>query len=154
MPLGPWLELDDQLLLDGEDCRVTARLVGRADRLTFQRLTVRPQLGGEAQTLLQLEDAVLQAQAIAPEELAGETALLEGRVFALRWEGDVRIERGAVDARTTFWRGRCRWFEAADGSVAVLIDERHDRDALLGVPMAPGRIDLSFTEGLRRGGRG
>jgi len=144
-----WLEPGDQFLLDGEDHRVAAVLIGRADRLTFQRVVARPALGGAEVTLLQLQDGMLTAERLAPEELAGESATLGERVFALRWEGEVRIERAAPDARTTFRRGRCRWFEAEDGSIAVLIDERRDRDAMLGLPLAPGRIDLSFTEGLR-----
>jgi len=145
----PWLEPGDRFVLDGDDCRVVAVLIGRTDRLTFQRVTAEPELGGEDRALLQLEDAVLQAREVAPAELEGESALIGDRRFALRWEGEVRTERAALEARTSFRRGRCRWFEAEDGSVAGLIDERHDRDALLGVPLAPGRIDLSFTEGLR-----
>jgi len=145
----PWLELEDQFLLDGEDYCVTAVLIGRADRLSFQRVTAEPALGGEPCGLLQLEDGMLEARELSPEELDTDSALVGDRLFALRWEGEVRIERAALEARTTFRRGRCRWFEADDGSVAVLIDERHDRNALLGVPLAPGRIDLSFTEGLR-----
>jgi len=145
----PRLQLGDQFLFDGEDHRVVAVTIGRADRLSFRRVVAEPTLGGGEVTLLQLADAILEAQPVAPEELADESATLGERVFALRWEGDVRIERAALDTRIGFGRGRCRWFEAADGAVAVLIDERHDRDALLGVPLAPGRIDLSFTEGLR-----
>ena len=149
MATMPWLELEDQFLLDGEDYCVTALLIGRADRLSFQRVSAEPALGGEPCELLQLEDGMLEARELSPEELDADSALVGDRRFALRWEGEVRIERAALEARTTFWRGRCRWFEAEDGSVAALIDERHDRNALLGVPLAPGRIDLSFTEGLR-----
>ena len=149
MSLMPWLELEDQLLLDGEDFRVIASLQGRTDRLTFQCLLAEPLLGGEGRRLLQLEDALMEAVPIPPERLNEETTRLDERTFTLRWDDELRIERAAVGSRTRFGRGRCRWFEADDGSVAVLIEDRDGREALVGVPLARGRYDLSYTEGLR-----
>jgi hypothetical protein len=148
-----WLQLDDQLLLDDTDYRVVAVLVGRTDRLTFRRLSLLSQLRGEPRTLLQLEGALMEAEDLPPEALAGERVELQGRTFRLRWDSEVRTERTAADASANFGRGRCAWYAADDGSVAVLLVERYDRDAFMGAPIAPSRIDLRFTEGLRRGGR-
>lgn len=147
----PWLEVDDQLLLDGADYRVVAALLGRTDRITFQRLTLVPQLGGEQRMLLQLEDRLLEARELQPEALSGEQVEIEGRHFSLRWDSEVRTERTAAGAAVKFGRGRCAWYVADDDSVAVLIVERYDRDAFAGVPLLPSRVDLRFTEALREG---
>ena len=146
-----WLEVEDQFVLDGADYRVAGRLLARADRATFQCLTVIPQLGGEPRMLLQLEEGVLEAREIEPEALAGPRVELDGRTFALRWDSEVRTERKAAGGPTRFGRGRCAWYAAEDGSVAVLVVERYDRDACVGAPLAPSRIDLRFTQGLRKG---
>jgi len=153
MPEHPWLQPGDQLVIDGADFGVAAVLLGRADRLTFQRVTATPQLGGEQWLLLQLEDGLLEVHELAPEALEGEAVEFDGRTFALRWDSEVRTERMAEGKAVKFGRGRCAWYVADDGAVALLLVERHDRDALVGAPLAPSRIDLRFTEGLRRGGR-
>jgi len=153
MPEHPWLLPGDQLVIDGADFRVAAVMLGRADRLTFQRVTATPQLGGEQRILLQLEDGLLEARELAPETLSGEDAQLDGHTFALHWDSTVRTERMAEGKSVTFGRGQCAWYVADDGSVALRLVERHDSEALVGAPLAPARIDLRFTEGLRRGGR-
>jgi len=149
----PWLQPGDQLVLDGSDFRVVDVLLGRTERLTFQRVTATPQLGGQQRMLLQLEDGLLEAHTLAPETLSGEHVKIDDRPFVLRWDSEVRTERKAAERAVKFGRGRCAWYVADDGSVAVLVVERHDRDAFVGAPIAPSRIDLRFTEGLRRGGR-
>ncbi len=145
----PWLQLDDQLLLDDVDYRVVAALAGRTDRLAFQLLTLVGQLRGERRLLLQTEDAFLRARTIEPAALSGEQAQLDGRTLALRWDSDVRTERTDADASTQFGRGRCAWYEADEGAVAVLIVERDERVAFAGEPLEPSRIDLRFTRSLR-----
>ena len=150
----PWLETDDELLLDGVDYRVAGRLMGRTDRLAFQWLTLQPQLGGEQRELLQTDDAMMEAEALSPDLLDGRKVEINTRCFLLRWEGAVRTERSLPGAQPRFGSGRCAWYETEeDGAVAILIVDRHERSAILGVPMAPARIDLRFTKGLRRGGR-
>ena len=144
-----WLQPDDELLLDDTDYRVMSALVGRTDRLTFQRLSLVSQLGGEGRMLLQTEDAIMEAERLDPEALAGDQVELQGNIFRLRWDSDVRTTRTAPGASARFGRGRCAWYAAEDGSVAVLIVERYDREAFTGTPLAPSRIDLRFTEGLR-----
>jgi hypothetical protein len=145
----PWLQPDDELLLDGVDYRVRSVLVVRADRTTFQHLTAAPQLGGERRILVQLEHDLLEATGLDPELLAGERVTVDGREFALRWDSDVRIERREVGAPPQFGRGRCAWYAAEDDAVAVLIVERYDRAAFIAEPLAPSRVDLLFTVGLR-----
>ncbi len=149
MPPGPSLGLGDQLLLDGDDYQVVELLVGRTGRVTFRLATVRPSLGGPPRLLLQLDDEVLEAHSLPPDALAGESVELEGRTLRRRWEDRLRIERGAWQGRTRFGRGRCAWYTADDGSVAVVVEERDERDAVVGAPLAPSRIDLRFTQGLR-----
>jgi hypothetical protein len=148
-----WLELEDELLLDDVDYRVARVLLARTDRLTFQRLTVVPQLGGERRVLLQTEDAVMHAHEIDPQALSGEEVALQQRAFKLRWDGAVRTERSAAGSGAKFGAGRCAWYAAEDGAVAVLIVERYERDAFIGEPLDPSRIDLRFTPGLREGQR-
>jgi len=145
----PWLQTDDQLLLDDTDYRVVAVLSGHADRMAFQRLSLVGQLRGEQRSLLQTKDAIMEARAIEPEALSGERVELDGKAFSLRWDSDVRTERAAIDASTDFGRGRCAWYEADDGTVAVLIVERYEKNALMGEPLDASRIDLRFTVGLR-----
>jgi hypothetical protein len=145
----PWLQLDDELLLDDTDYRVMAVLVGRTERMGFQRLTLAPQLGGDERTLLQLEDAFMEAAPLDPEVLAGEQLQLGGDVYQLRWDGEVQTERATLGGSPKFGRGRCAWYASEDGAVAVLIVERYERVALTGQPLEPSRIDLRFTVGLR-----
>jgi hypothetical protein len=121
-----WLKIGDEIVLDGADHRVVEVLVCRADRESFQRVTVTPLLSGE-----RIE--------------------IGGRSFTLRWEGQARIERHAEGSAVSFGRGRCAWYVADDGAVATLIVQRYEQHAVLGVPLTPARIDLRFTEGLRRG---
>lgn len=149
MPHMPWLELEDRFLLDGDDFRVITSLMGRTDRLTFQLLLVEPLLGGKGRRLLQLEEGLMEATPISADYLKGEKVRIGDRNFVLDWDDELRIERAAVGSRTRFGRGRCRWFEADDGSVAVLIEDRDGYEALVGVPLARGRYNLSYTEGLR-----
>ena len=149
----PWLQTDDELLLDRIDYRVEAALVGRTDRLTFQRLTVTPQLGGEPHTLVQLEDGLLEARQVDPELLTGERVELGGREFALRWDSDLRTERREIGGSPAFGQGRCAWYAAEGGAVAALIAERYERTAFAAEPIAAARVDLRFTVGLR-GARG
>ncbi len=151
MAAQSWLQLGDQLVIDDADFRVVELLLGRTDRLTFQRVTATPQLGGEQRMLLQLEDGLLEARELAPEALAGEKVKLDDRAFALRWDSEVRTERMAEGKSVKFGRGQCAWYVADDGSVALLVVERHDRDACVGSPLAPSRIDLRFTQSLRKG---
>ena len=148
---APWLQPGDQILIDGADFRVVELLVARTDRMTFQCAIAAPQLGGEQRTLLQLEGGLLEAHPLDPEMLSGEQVKLEDRSFALRWDSEVRTERMAEGKSVKFGRGQCAWYVADDGSVALLVVERHDRDACVGSPLAPSRIDLRFTEGLRKG---
>ncbi len=148
-----WLEPDDELLLDGADYRVVERLLGRTDRVTFQRLTLRRQLGGEERALLQSADVIQEARPLPPELLDGREVEVGGRLFHLRWESTVRTERVTTGSTAKFGRGRCAWYTAEDGATAVLIVERYERTAILGVPLEPDRIDMRFTEGLRKGGR-
>ncbi|GEM_PF-6333441 len=148
----PWLKVGDQILLDGGDFRVVELLVGRADRLSFRRITASPQLGGEQRMLLQLEEALLEARPLDPGKLAGERVELDAKAFELRWDSELLTERSAQDKPVKFGRGRCAWYEADDGAVALLVVERYDRDAFVAVPLAASRVDLRFTGGLR--GRG
>ena len=148
----PWLKPGDQILLDGADFRVVEVLVGRADRLSFRCLTTAPQLGGEQRLLLQLEDALLEARPLDPEKLVGERVELDGNAFELRWDSELLTERSSQEKPARFGRGRCAWYTADDGSVALLIVERYDRDAFLAVPLAAARVDLRFTGGLRTRG--
>lgn len=148
-----WLKIGDEIVLDGADHRVVEVLVCRADRESFQRVTVTPQLGGEARMLLQREGPMLEATALDPAVLSGERIEIGGRSFTLRWEGQARIERHAEGSAVSFGRGRCAWYVADDGAVATLIVQRYEQYSVLGVPLTPARIDLRFTEGLRRGGR-
>ncbi len=145
----PWLQPDDELLLDGTDYRVTDALVGRADRLTFQRLTVAPQLGGPEMMLVQNEEGLMEARALEPELLAGGQVAIEGRDFELRWDSELRTERRSIDSSPKFGQGRCAWYTAGDGATAVLIVERYERTAFAAEPLAPSRVDLRFTVGLR-----
>jgi hypothetical protein len=148
-----WLEPDDELLLDGADYRVVGRLMGRTDRLSFQRLTVRRELGNDERALLQSASVIQEAQPLPPELLDGREVKVGGRLFHLRWEGTVRTERATIGSTAKFGRGRCAWYAAEDGATAVLIVERYERQAILGVPLDPDRIDMRFTEALRKGGR-
>ncbi len=154
MPAMLWLELDDQFLLDGEDYRVIALLIGRTDRLSFRLLTVEPMLGGDPRELLQLDDAMLEAEAIPADALGEDVGYLGGRLLRTKWSDEVGTERAARDGRRRFGRGECSWYTDDDGAVAVLIEEPDSRHAVLGAPLAPSRINLSYTVGLRRGGRG
>ena len=152
MAREPWLQLDDELLLDGMDYRVMAALAGQTDRVSFQVLTLVPQLGGEQRLLMQLEDELREARALHPEVLVGERVAHEGHSFNLRWDSDLRTERSVPGKSTQFGRGRCAWYEADDGTVAVLIVERYDRNAFISAPMETSRVDLRFTVGLREVG--
>ena len=154
MSAQPWLEPGDELLLDGVDYRVVKRFVVRADRSTFQHLTLQPQLGGEGRELLQLREAVMEAQAISPDLLDGRKVQIDQKLFDLKWEGTARTERNAPGAKPKFANGRCAWYEAPDKAVAVLIVDRYESSAIMGEPLASGRIDLRFTEGLRASRRG
>lgn len=149
----PWLALGDQFLLDGADWRVTAATVARADRMTFRLLAIEPALGGEGRTLLQTEDAFYEVGPIRADDLGEQVGYLNGTMVRLSWRGDVATERASAGGRRRFGRGECAWYTDADGTVAVRLTERDADDAVMGAPLAPGRIDLSFTEGLR-GGRG
>lgn len=152
MAKQPWLQLDDELLLDGVDYRVIAVLEGQTDRVSFQVLTLAPQLGGERRPLMQLENEMREARELRPEVLSGEEVELEGRTFHLRWDSDLRTERSVAGKPPQFGRGRCAWYESDDGAVAVLVVERYERDAFMGTQMASSRVDLRFTEGLRERG--
>jgi hypothetical protein len=145
----PWLQLDDELLVDDVDYRVVTTLIGHTDRLRFQRVTLVGELRGERRMLLQTEDEIMHADHLEPEALSGEVVKVEGSTFRLRWDSDLRTERMARGSSTKFGRGRCAWYAAEDGAVAVLIVERYERNALVGTPLGRSRIDLRFTEGLR-----
>ncbi|MFW6156869.1 MAG: hypothetical protein ACOC7J_06095 [Armatimonadota bacterium] len=151
MARQPWLQLDDELLLDDVDYRVVATLVAHTDRLRFQRVALVGELRGERRMVLQTEDEIMEAREIAAEALSGEKVELRERAFRLRWDSDVRTERAAPDASPKFGRGRCAWYVADDGAVAVLIVERYERVAIEGEPLEGARIDLRFTVGLREG---
>lgn len=146
-----WLKVDDELLLDDVDYRVVETLAGRTDRLSFQRVSIVSQLRGEERLLLQTEDEIMNASDLAPEVLSGESVELAGRAFVLRWDSEVRTERARLGGSPKFGRGRCAWYAAEDGAVAVLIVERYERVAVVAEPLAPSRIDLRFTLGLRQG---
>jgi hypothetical protein len=147
----PWLQLDDELLVDGVDYRVVGVLGGQADRVSFQLLTLTPELGGERRLAMQAEGELREARELQPELLAGEEVEADGRSLHLRWDSDLRTERSVPDKSTQFGRGRCAWYEADDGTVAVLIVERYDRVAFMAAPTDPSRVDLRFTVGLREG---
>ncbi|MFO8079242.1 MAG: hypothetical protein R6V07_02945 [Armatimonadota bacterium] len=153
MARQPWLQLDDELLLDDVDYRVVATLAGYTDRPRFQCVTLVGELRGERRMLLQTEDEIMDAREIGPEVLSGEEIERGERAFRLRWDSDVRTERAAPDASPKFGRGRCAWYAADDGAVAVLIVERYERVAIEGEPLSGSRIDLRFTVGLREGQR-
>lgn len=149
----PWLALGDQFLFDGADWRVTAVTVARADRLSFRLLGIEPALGGEARMLLQTEDALYEVAPVRAADLGEQVGYLNGTMVRLRWRGDCATERASAGGRRRFGRGTCAWYADDSGHVAVRLTERDADEAVMGAPLAPGRIDLSFTEGLR-GGRG
>ncbi len=149
-----WLEPGDELLLDGVDYRVIERLMARTPRLSVQRLSLRPQLGGEDRALLQFEETLMEAEALPPDLLEGEQVQFGERTFHLRWEDQAHVERDRYGAAAKFGRGRFRWYTATDVAVAALISNADMQSAILGTPLASGRIDLRFTEGLRRTSRG
>lgn len=150
---SPWLAVGDQFLLDGADWRVTAATIARADRMNFRLLQVEPALGGEERRLLQTEDAIYEVAPMRADDLGEQVGHLEGRRARLSWRGDVATERASAGGRRRFGRGRCAWYADESGAVAVRLTERDTDEAVIGAPLVPGRIDLSFTEGLR-GGRG
>jgi len=153
MPPVPWLALGDQFLLDGVDWHVSAVTVARADRMSFRVLGVEPALGGGALLLLQTEDALYEVAPIRGNDLGEEVGYVDSRMVRLSWRGEVATERVSDGGRRRFGRGQCAWYTDENGTVAVRITERDADEAVMGAPLAPGRIDLSFTEGLR-GGRG
>lgn len=153
MTSAPWLALGDQFLLDGEDWRVRAVTVVRADRMSFRVVQAEPVLGGEGRWLLQTEEAIYEVAPIRPDDLGDRVGYLDSHMVRLSWRGEVATERAREGGRRRFSRGKCAWYTDNDGTVAVRITERGADEAVMGVPLAPGRIDLSFTEGLR-GGRG
>lgn len=150
---SPWLAVGDQFLLDGADWRVTAATIARADRMNFRLLQIEPALGGEERRLLQTEDAIYEVAPMRADDLGAQGSYLEGRAVHLSRRGDVATERASAGGRRRFSRGRYAWYADESGAVAVRITERDTDEAVIGAPLAPGRIDLSFTEGLR-GGRG
>ncbi|HUS80567.1 MAG TPA: hypothetical protein VM283_04810 [Armatimonadota bacterium] len=141
-----WLQPGDRLILDGADHRVTECAVGRTDRLSFQRVRVRPELGGDERLLLQIEEAApLEAEPIEAAKLEGQQVTVGEEGFALSWEGQVRTERAAAEGRGSFGRGRCSWYESGSGGVAVRVDARPEGWAVVAHPLPPSRIDLRFT---------
>jgi len=141
----PWLEPGDRFLLDERDHIVVEALIVRANRGSLRVLTTAPELGGERRMLLQTEDDLLEAAPVDAEAFDETEGALDGRSFTLQWQDDARIERAAVDARTRFGRGECRWYAAEDDAVAVVIEDRQQREAVVGEPLAAARIDLRFT---------
>lgn len=150
MSARPWLELGDELLIDGVDFRVIARLLVRSDRMRLQHLALQPQLGGENRNLLQLEETIMEAHPVEPELLEGPEAQVSGETFKLGWEAAARTERSTLGTTPKFGNGRCAWYHAEDGAVALLVVERYESSAIVGRPLAAARIDLRFTEGLRK----
>jgi len=134
-----WLQLGDRLIIDGADCTATEVLVGRTDRLTFQKVAVRPELGGEGYSLLQVEDEGLYE--LSPTDPGG----LDDSGLSLSWDATVRTERASAGGRRKYGRGEVRWYDAEDGRVALCVDTLDDDYAVLGVPLEPARVDLSFT---------
>ncbi|MFP4250976.1 MAG: hypothetical protein ACLFU7_15045, partial [Armatimonadota bacterium] len=62
MARQPWLQLDDELLLDDVDYRVVATLVAHTNRLRFQRVALVGELRGERRMVLQTEDEIMEAR--------------------------------------------------------------------------------------------
>ena len=87
-----WLQLGDRLIIDGADCTVTEVVVGRTDRLTFQKVAARPELGGEGHSLLQVEDEGLYE--LSPTDSAG----LADAGLSLSWDATVPVIEGLAEA--------------------------------------------------------
>ncbi|MGC9316918.1 MAG: hypothetical protein ACP5KN_02635 [Armatimonadota bacterium] len=150
-PQRQWLELGDQFILDDADWEVVEVLTVRGVRHSLRLARVQPVLGGQPRLLLQTEDALFEA-APAPRENFDETvAHLDARSYRRQWSGEANIERARANANRRFGRGTCIWYAAEDGSVALVIDDT-DQQAVVGTPLAPARLDLSFTDP-SRGGR-
>ena len=140
------LRLGDRLILDGADHVVIAVVIGRADRLNFRQVTMRPELGGDEVRLLEVEDlGFFEVESTDADVLDGESVEVAGVTFERRWQAEVRTESGATGGRTRFSRGRCAWYEGDGGEVAMRVTG-HDEDyALLGRPLEPTRIDVRYT---------
>ncbi|MEA3400019.1 MAG: hypothetical protein U9R79_02125 [Armatimonadota bacterium] len=146
-----WLELGDQFLLDDADWEVVEVLAVRGVRRSLRLARVQPVLGGQPRLLLQTEDALFEAEPASPEDFGESVAHLEAGSYRRQWSDEANIERARGDTGRRFTRGTCTWYAAEDGSVALVIDDT-DEQAVVGAPLAPARIDLSFTDS-RRGGR-
>jgi len=145
MTRARWLEPGDRLIFAGADHDVSRLVIGRADRLNFQRVTIRPSLGGEPHDLLQVEGRLLAADPLKPEDLQGEEVTIGERDLSLRWEGEVRTEVSEPQGEHRFGLGRCAYYEGDDGCVAVRVEEGDEGYAILGTPLDPARLDLRFT---------
>jgi len=140
------LKPGDRLIFDGADHVVTAVVIGRADRLNFRQVTMRPELGGDEVRLLQVEDlGFFEVEATNAAALDGEAVEVAAISFERRWQAEVRTESAATGGRARFSRGRCAWYKSDGGAVAVRVMGHNEDYALLGRPLEPTRIDLRYT---------
>lgn len=140
------LKPGDRLIFDGADHVVTAVVIGRADRLNFRQVTMRPELGGDEVRLLQVEDlGFFEVESADADALDGEVVEVAGVSFERRWRAEMRTESAAAGGRTRFGRGGCAWYEGDGAAVAVRVTGYDEDYALLGRPLEPTRVDLRYT---------